>query len=135
MVVSSPSNLQSANGIVWQRLQQQQAERTADQAEQKARALKGQAQQAEGEAARAEENARSLQVEATQANQRAGEARQSLASLKSLEDVQGFLQKTRAQIADSTVAGAAAKPEIEPSKPPVVNADGQKTGTLVNVTA
>jgi hypothetical protein len=134
MVVSSPSNLQSANGIVWQRMQQQQAERAADQADQKARALKGQAQQAEGEAARAEESARSLQVEATQANQRAGEARQSLASLKSLEDVQGFLQKTRTQIADSTVA-AAAKPAAEPVKPPVVNVEGQKTGTLVNVTA
>ena len=119
---------------MWAQVQQQQAQRNADQAEQRARVLQSQAQQAQSDADRAQEKARTLQVDSNSAQQDAGEAKRNLAAMKSLEGVQTQFSDLRQQIgkilqADSTSTVAAT------TLAPVVNAFGQETGTLVNVTA
>lgn len=119
---------------MWAQVQQQQAQRNADQAEQRAKVLQSQAQQAQSDADRAQEKARTLQVDSNSAQQDAGEAKRNLVAMKSLEGVQTQFSDLRQQIgkilqAESTSTVAAA------TLAPVVNAFGQETGTLVNVTA
>lgn len=130
MAIIPPSNSQSVNGAIWQQLQQQQAQRAADQAEQNASALQVKAREAQSQAMRAQENARSLKVQYTQAESEAGSARQGLAELKAVGALQQGLQATRDSIASSrlnaTTTGSATT---------VINAQGQTTGSLVNVTA
>lgn len=130
MAITPPSGTQSVNGAVWQQLQQQQAQRAADQAEQNASALQVKAREAQSQALRAQENARSLKVQYTQAESEAGSAREGLATLKAVGSLQQRLQATRDVIAssrqDAGIAGGAAV---------VINAQGQTTGSLVNVTA
>ena len=130
MAVSSTSSAQSASSIISQQLQVRQAERNADQAEAAARALRQAAASAQRNADRAQEGARQLQVQSGQADSAAGAARQQVASVSSAIQLQGGLESIREQIAaslqtlDQPVVAA-----------PVVNAEGQTTGTLVNVTA
>ena len=121
-----------ASSAMWVQLQQQQAQRNADQAEQRARSLQGQARAAQSEADRAEENARNLQVESNTAQSEAGEAKRNLVAMHSLQDVQTQFSDLRQQI------GKILKPETTTETTalaPVVNAYGQETGTVVNVTA
>lgn len=119
-------------------IQQQQVQRTADQAEQKARALRAQASNAQTAADRAQENARSLKVQSEQAQGDANGARMDLAAMRSLGELQGAFSNMQAQLAtvlappqtkasDSGVAASEAKP--------VLNAMGQTTGSLLSVTA
>ena len=133
MPVASLTSSQGASGALWLQIQQQQAQRNADQAEQRAQALQGQARAAQSEADRAQENARSLQVESNSARSDAGNARRNLSAMKSLEGVQTKLSDVRQQI------GKILQPPVAAAEPaplaPVVNAFGQETGTLVNVTA
>lgn len=124
MAIAPPSGVSSANVVVWQQLQQQQAQRTASQAEQKAAALQLRAREAQADADRAQEKASTLQVQSDQAQDRAGKARQGLVALRSISEVQGRFQALREGIASSTFSVAAP-----------VNAEGQVTGTLVDVTA
>lgn len=146
MAIVSTSSAQGLSSGVFAQIQQQQAQRNADQAERQARSLQAQAQGAQTVAARAQESARSLKVEAGQAKDDASSARQGLAALKSLGEVQTQLGGLRDQIkevlsletdsapvstASSTLTGTA----IPTSLTPVVNIFGQPTGTLVNVTA
>ena len=141
MAITPPSSTQSVNGAVWAQLQQQQAQRTADQAEQNARSLQIKAREAQNEASRAQENARTVKVQYSQAEDKAGSAKQNLASLESVGQLQEGLQTLRDQIASSTVAGksSAAIPadttNSTVASAGVLNALGQQTGTLVNVTA
>ena len=125
---------------IWAQIQQQQAQRNADQAEQKARALAGQANQAQAVADRAQENARSLQVQSGQARSDAASARLGLVARESIGQVQTQLTDLREQIGavlapkdvpDSPVASA----PVPTALPAVVNALGQQTGTLLSVTA
>lgn len=134
MPVASLSGSQGASGALWAQVQQQQAQRNADQAEQRARVLQSQAQQAQSDADRAQEKARTLQVDSNSAQQDAGEAKRNLVAMKSLEGMQTQFSDLRQQIgkilqAESTNTVAAT------TLAPVVNAFGQETGTLVNVTA
>ena len=85
------------------------------------------------EADRAQENARSLQVESNSARSDAGEARRNLSAMKSLEGVQTQLSDVRQQIGKILQPAAPTADTASPA--PVVNALGQETGTLVNVTA
>jgi hypothetical protein len=103
----------------------QQAKRNAEQAESTARALQQQASAAQREAAHAQEGARSLQVQSDQAQSTAGQARQQVASLSAVQTVQDGFQTLRTQIAAGVKALDAAVPSV--------NAEGQTTGTLVNV--
>ena len=123
MPVASLTRSQGASGALWLQIQQQQAQRNADQAEQRAQALQGQARAAQSEADRAQENARSLQVESNSARSDAGEARRNLSAMKSLEGVQTQLSDVRQQI------GKILQPPVAAAEPaplaPVVNAFGQ----------
>lgn len=147
MPISATSSTQSLSTGLFAQIQQQQAQRNADQAEQRASSLQARAQDAQVVAARAQENARSLKVQSSQAQGDAQSARQGLAALDSLGGVQTKLADLRDQIsavlnpgtddASSAVITDNA-PEIVASTStlaPVVNLFGQATGTLLNVTA
>ena len=137
ITISSGAGL-SLNSGMYAQLQQQQAQRNADQAERQASALQSQAENARAVAISAQENARSLSVQASQAQGDASSARQGLVALKSLGQVDTQLSGLREQIS------AALKPAAEIAStaltiatsastlPPVINAFGQTTGTLVN---
>ena len=108
-------------------LRVQQAKRNADQAEAAARALRRAATSAQQAADSAQENARSLQVRSSQAQIDAGQARQQVTSLQSVRSLQQGFETVRSQIAEGLKSLDAPAP--------TVNAEGQTTGTLVNVTA
>lgn len=134
MPVGSSSSAQAGGGVLWAQLQQQLASRNADQAEQRASALRARAREAQSVADQAQENARSLKTESDQAQGQASEARRGVVQMNALDKVQAQLSDLRGQIgkvlqSDFSQADAAA------TLVPVVNAFGQETGTLVNVTA
>lgn len=134
MPVGSSSSAQTGGGVLWAQLQQQLALRSADQAEQRASALRARASAAQAVADQAQENARSLKAESDQAQGQAGEARRGVLQMNSLGKVQTQLSDLREQI------GKVLQPDVSPADTtvtlaPVVNAFGQETGTLVNVTA
>lgn len=129
MEISASLNSQSASDLIAQQLRVQQVKRSADQAEATARTLRQQAGDAQRSADQARENARSLSVRADQAQGDAGAARQQLASLPSVSAVQEGMSTLRQEIS------TAIKALDEPTAVPVINAEGQTTGTVVNVTA
>lgn len=136
MPVTSFSGTQAAGSALWAQIQQQQAQRTADQAEQRARVLQNQAREAQGVASRAQEKARTLQVESNSAQSDAGEARRNVVASKSLETVQTQISDVRGQIKEILQPESSTTTTTTPAAlAPVVNSFGQETGTLVNVTA
>lgn len=128
MATLSVAGSQSAGGFIAQELRTQQAQRRAEQAEANARALQAQARGAQLEADQAQESARNLKVRSDQAQGEVGAARQALASLGSLARVDAGFQSIREGIADGLAS-------LDAAPVPVVNAEGQTTGTLINVTA
>lgn len=114
-------------------IQQLQAQRRAEQAEQHARALREKASEAQTVADRAQENARSLKVESEQAQGEASQAQRGLAGLGAGQEVQKGLANLRQQIGQVLQSGPLNG--TSPAPAPVVNALGQETGTVVNVTA
>lgn len=134
MALASFSGIQAGGSAQWAQIQQQLAQRNADQAEQRARALEEKAGEAQAVAVRAQENARSLQVASNQAQGEASDARRGLAGLKSLGVVQTQLNDLHQQIVQ-VLQPDTAKTDTSASLAPVVNVFGQETGTLVNVTA
>jgi len=142
MAISSASSVQSLSSGFLAQIQQQQAQRNADQAEQQARSLQLQAKDAQAVASRAQEGARSLAVQAGQAQSDASNARQGVSAMKSLGEMNGQLTDIREQISAilkpsaSIAANADVAATVAPSSlVPVVNSFGQQTGTVVNVTA
>ncbi|KAB2922811.1 MAG: hypothetical protein F9K30_11785 [Dechloromonas sp.] len=131
MANAASIGLQSSGSGIWGQIQQQQAQRNADQAEQQARALQARARQAQSVADRAQENARSLKVESSQAQSDADNAQRGVAALRSLNGVQQDLSELRSQIAQVLENPLVAQQQAAP----VINTSGQETGTLVNVTA
>lgn len=118
----------SVGNAVYSQLQVQQARQAADRAEITARTLQARAGEAQDKADREQENARQLQVQSNEARQNAGAARQNVQSLQSVRELQSGFSRIRDQIATLQ--------ESPPASPtPVVNSDGQTTGTLVNTTA
>lgn len=130
MAAALTSSVQSATSGLWAQMQQQLAQRNADQAEQQASALRARAQSAQVVADRAQENARSLKVQSNQAQGEASEARRGLAAQASVSEVQSQFADLREQISEVLQSDP-----IVASLPPVVNTSGQETGTVVNVTA
>lgn len=130
MAVSSTSATQSVSSLISQQVRVQQAERKADQAEASARSLRQAAAAAQRNADRAEEKARVLEVRSDQADFAVGSARQQATSVASAIELQGSFDSIRQQIA----AGLESL-DAPTATAPVVNAEGQTTGTLVNVTA
>lgn len=154
-----PSNVSSAASPAFQQgfaqLKLQQAKRSAEQAEATARTLAAQAADAQRVAVRAQENARELTVRSDQAQDNAGRARAGLAAIRSLSDTSTRLQQTyervaerikepetakvgageTASLASGTAATASAVVTTVTVPGPSVNAQGQTTGKVVNVTA
>lgn len=132
-MVTSISNAQSAASSFSIQIQQQLAQRSVEQSEQQARALRAKAQNAEAVAERARETARSLNVEANEAQGDASRARINLAEQSSLGDVQANLTDLHEQITqlNNTPSPLTSSAQLTP----VINTSGQTTGTLVNVTA
>jgi hypothetical protein len=141
MPVISFSGSQSPGSGIWAQIQQQQAQRNADQAAQQASALQTKAREAQTVADRAQETARSLKVQSTQAQGEAESAKRGLAGMASLGDTQTKLSSLREQIKaviapqEATAAKAASTVATTATVAPVVNAYGQSTGALVNVMA
>lgn len=135
MSMISFSGVQDAGAGLWAQLQQQQAQRAADQAQAKAQSLQAQASEAETTAQRAQENARSLQTRSSQANSDARNAAMGLAELASSSTVQGGLKELHQQLTsllqDSTSSAAAQAASVQP----VLNSAGQTTGTVISVVA
>ena len=119
---------------MWAQIQQQQAQRVADQAEANARALQGKARDAQTVADRAQETARSLSVKSGQAQGEADAAQRGLSAMAAGEEVQAMLSGLHEQISavSSTESTAPAPSQVSTT---VVNSFGQATGGLVNVTA
>jgi len=120
---------------MWTQIQQQQAQRAADQAEQQARSLKTMAQAAAATAAQAQENARTLKVQSSQAQGEAESARRGVAAMKSLGVVQTQFVGLRQQISDVLSPAETTASRGAGLAAPVINAYGQQTGSMVNVTA
>ena len=123
---------QGSSSAAWGQLQTQQAQRNAEQAEQRARALQSQARTAQQEADRAQENARALQGSSSQARSDADSARRNVSSLESLGQVNNQLGQLREQIA--TVLATNQPANVTPA-PVFTNVEGQATGTLINTVA
>jgi len=131
MAVNASGGMQSVGSVAWAQLQQQQAQRAADQAEQNAKALRQKARDADVQAGRAQENARATHVQSDKADRNAGDARQRVDAIATLDQLRQEFQGIRDQIASSKLdAGAASN-----SASGVTNAYGQKTGTVLDVTA
>jgi len=135
MAVSASSGLQSPGSGIWGQIQQQQAQRNADQAEQQARALQARARQAQVVADQAQENASSLKVQSSQAQGTAESARRGLVAMKSQDDMLVQLNQQVGQVVDAVATQSPAVQAEAAAPQPVTNAFGQTTGTLVNVTA
>ena len=105
MALSSATSSASLNGAVYARLQQQQAQRTAEQAEQNARVLQQRARQAEDEASQAQERARSIRGESDKAQRGAESARQTLSTMGSVDRMKGDLYQ-RVQLVSRQVDSA-----------------------------
>ena len=122
-----------------------QVRRAAEQAQQAANALQAQARDAWQKVDSAEANARAVDTRANQANSTAAEARQNLVSFGAGVLSAGSATKadkpdTKATpVAVSTPSTAAVSVSVSRSAPilmpAVINTQGQRIGTLINVTA
>lgn len=121
----------SSNASFMSQLQVRQAQGEAERALSNARALRVQAQNAEQSAVQAQQNARSLRVQSDQAQQEAGQARQNVTSLQSLQAYSEDIGVLREQVSEVT----AKMPDFASVPQPVINSEGQATGTVVNTTA
>jgi len=135
MLAGINTSSQSPGSAVWGQIQQQQAQRNADQSASQARALRAQASEAQSNADQAQQAARALKAESSQAQVAADAARLGLAALKTSGEVltRFGAQVARINVPQATAATVQAPPE--PTQPAVVNAYGQQTGTLLSVTA
>jgi chromosome segregation ATPase len=129
------SDKRSATAAAFGQLQQQQAQRQVEQAEQRLQQLQVEAAKARQEASQANERARSLEVDSDQARSDVDRARLGTSSRDALAQVDSQIGETREQIAlaQSPQPPAAASPS--PAAIPVVNMQGEVTGTQVNVVA
>jgi len=129
MAISSATG--GAFGQATAQLAVQQAQRAADRAESAARRLRADATTAQHSADREQERARELQVRSSQAESEVGSARQRVSSLTAADRLQSDFGSLRENIADALVG----LDQPAPASAPVLNAEGQTTGTLVSVTA
>jgi hypothetical protein len=127
-VTFASSANQSTAQYAWQQIQLQQAQRNADQAQAGARALRQQADAAQRIADREQEAARSLGVQADQAQQAAGQANRGLQTIRATGVLAAQLNTQVTNVVKAVTGNT-----VTPS--PVVNAQGQVTGKVVNTSA
>lgn len=133
-ITASVSGTQSVVQSGLQQLKLQQARRSAEQAEQMAQALQTQANDAQRRAAHEQENARSLSVQADQAQSNAGRARQGLAATQTASESLTQIGNVVDQVIKKQQSVQSGTQSVQESKP-VVNTQGQVTGTVINTTA
>lgn len=133
-ITASVSGTQSIVQSGLQQLKLQQARRNAEQAEQTAQALQTQADEAQRRARREQENARSLSVQADQAQSNAGRARQGLALIQTASQSITQVGNVVDQVIKKQQSAQTGTQPVQQSKP-VVNTQGQVTGTVINTTA
>ena len=134
-ILSSTAGAQSASQFGWEQLKLQQAQRNAEQAQQTAQSLQAQAQDAQRTADKAQDNARSLSVQADQAQSDAGRAEQGLAAIRTNGQAQTQLTNALNQAAPQPAVQPAAAAPVQQKPAPVVNAQGQTTGRVINTSA
>lgn len=133
MAYSASSGIQGGGSAIFSQLQIQQAERSADQAEQNARSLRARSDAAQRKADQAQDEARTLKVQSSEAQETAESARRGLASLDAG-------RQTEASLADiyTRVFVPAGGPAAESSSAGLVvtaAASTPSTGSLVDTTA
>jgi hypothetical protein len=138
--ISSISGAQSAAQSGLAQLRLQQARRDADQAEQVARSLQAQAQNARQTASEAQQTAREITTQADVAQASAGQARHGLALIKTVGQMQTQLANVVTQVAEKQKSAEPPAPVQKSAPPqqstlPVINVQGQVTGTVINTTA
>ncbi len=125
------SGVSAAGNALFGQIQTLQAQRNAEQAEQRARSLQQDARVAQQVADQAQERASSLQSESAQARASADGARRDVRTLDGVGEVRTQLEGLRGQIAEVLES-----PQIiAPPSSVVTNLDGQLTGRLINVSA
>ncbi len=132
--ISSISGAQSAAQSGVQQLRLLQAERNAQQAELTARVLRAEATDAQQAAREAQEVARVIAAGADQAQANAAQARLGLAVIRTAGESQTQLANAVTQVAQTLKVAEPAAPSQSPT-PPIVNSQGQLTGTVINTTA
>lgn len=126
----------SSAGVVRYGAQQSvapQARRAAEQAQRAADALQAQARDAWQKVDAAEANARAVDTRANQAVSTAAQARQSLVSFGS-----GLLAAATKKSNENTSTSSTPTPPKAPDTiafPATINTQGQRIGTLINITA
>jgi len=135
MALTSLSGARDVSAGLWAQLQQQQAQRAADQAQAKASALQAQAREAQTTAQQAQANARSIEVRASQADGEARNAVMGLAQARSMSTVSNGLSDLHRQVTAVLQASTSASSSAGATAQPVLNAAGQTTGTVISVTA
>jgi uncharacterized protein (DUF3084 family) len=136
--VSSTTSAQAASQTGALQFRLQQAQRNADRADQLAQALQSEAQAAQQAAAEAQGNAQTLAAQSSQAQASASQAEQGLQALRSANLMTAQLSNVASQVVareQATQAPVSATPQTGAPAGPVVNTNGQVTGTLINVTA
>ena len=137
-ISSATATAQPIAPAVWQTLQMQQAQRNAEQARANARSLETAAAQAQVAADQADQQARTIGRQAQQAQYISLQAEQSLTTIQSglrLQSQVAQLAQNVKQAAQTLAAPPAAATATASTPAPVVNAQGQVTGTVVNVKA
>ncbi len=114
-----------------------QVRRAAEQAQQAANALQAQARDAWREVDSAEANARAVDTRANQAISTAAEAKQNLVSFGAgiLAAGPSIKAETSVPTTSAKTAPATSSTSTVQPAPAVINTQGQRIGTLINITA
>jgi len=134
MSTSAISSASSLSSGLWAQLQQQQALRTAEQAEQSARVLQRKASVAQGEADRAVEKARSLKVESQQAQGSAQEARRSLSELDGLSQLQQQYTALQSRLEPTSRTASSTAPAVASNSTSTPTDGSASLGTVIDIT-
>lgn len=134
MATISSSSGASIGQSVLSQLQLQQAQRNAERADANARSLQAQARQAQQVAVQAQAEARSISSQADQAQSDASQAKLSLAVIRNGSQVQSELTSSVGNLTETLKVASPVAATLGTAIP-VINTQGQITGTVVNTTA
>lgn len=132
--ILSSAGTSSATQAGVEQLRVLQAEKNADRAMQTAKTLADQAREARYNANKAQERARELSSQSSQAQTNAGRAQQGLQAMKTSSQMQTQLSGVATQVIERQETAQPVSTAAEQA-PPVVNTQGQLTGTVVNTSA
>lgn len=128
----------SVGSSILRQVQLQQAQRNAEQARVRAESLQAQASDAQRAADSAQSRATSLRGEANQAQADAGRAALGVAAVQTWGETKTQLNSAYTGIVKAQQAQQVAEPRAQAqaqAPQPVVNAQGEMTGTQLNLTA